>query len=271
MIRTELLLYKILLPICFIPFFYGCASEKFILQKKDLAPINDRLAVLKQRLDFQSSKMEKLLDRCNEQKQLLTKSKEENIRSFEHLESLINQKHNKTYSKLAGLQQSNDFKPQPKPSFEITGTNKLLVGRIEKVRLTPPNSIFHARIDTGATTSSLDARDIVTFERDGNNWVRFKIKDPNTDNLYEIEKPIIRRVKILQASTNEADRRPVVKLQSQIGRIKIIEEFTLENRAHLDYQILVGRNILQDLMIVDVGKKFITTLPKAKNNKAVAQ
>jgi hypothetical protein len=57
----------------------------------------------------------------------------------------------------------------------------------------------------------------------------------------------------------------VIELQFQIGKIKRIEEFTLEDRAHLDYQVLIGRNILQDLMIVDVASKFIAPLQEEKN------
>jgi hypothetical protein len=73
-------------------------------------------------------------------------------------------------------------------------------------------------------------------------------------------------VKIIQASTSEADRRPVIELQLQIGRLKIIEEFTLEDRAHLDFQVLIGRNVLQDLMLVDVAEKFINPLPEENKN-----
>jgi hypothetical protein len=54
----------------------------------------------------------------------------------------------------------------------------------------------------------------------------------------------------------------VVELQFQIGRIKRLEEFTLEDRSHMDYQVLIGRNILRDLMVVDVAREFLAPLPK---------
>jgi hypothetical protein len=271
MISTDHSLSFFLVFACLSLIVTGCAPGNFILQKKDLIEINNNMDELEYRLDCLSSSMDSLLGNCNRQQELLTDNIKNNVCFFEQMERQINQKHDDMYKKLKALQQPKEPKPPAQPTFENKSTEKLLVGRIEKVRLTPPGRIFHARIDTGATTSSLDAREIETFERDSEDWVRFKIKDPKTNALYAIEKPIIRRVKILQASTNKADRRPVIRLHFQLGRISIIEEFTLEDRAHLDYQVLVGRNILQDLMVVDVAKKFINTLPKPETNKALTQ
>ena len=52
---------------------------------------------------------------------------------------------------------------------------KQIVGRIEKVKICPENILFKAKLDTGADHSSLDAANIVEFERDGEKWVRFKV------------------------------------------------------------------------------------------------
>jgi hypothetical protein len=61
----------------------------------------------------------------------------------------------------------------------------------------------------------------------------------------------------------------VVKLQIQLGRLTLSEEFTLVDRTHLDYQVLIGRNILRDLLVVDVARKFIVpplAEPETKGN-----
>ena len=50
---------------------------------------------------------------------------------------------------------------------------KIIIGAVEKVRLLPPNVVLKARIDTGAKTTSIDAQNIIPFERDGKEWVRF--------------------------------------------------------------------------------------------------
>lgn len=260
-------LFMALLTVVF-SFTPGCGSGGFILQKKDLTAIHNRLAGIEKDLRRQSRETENLLEACREEQQRMAECIEEHSVSpekLEELKDLIQANHEETCRKLAATRQAgtrNDPEVKSRPAPKSPATDKLLVGRIEKVRLTPPGRIFHARIDTGATTSSLDARDIETFERDGDDWVRFKIADPETDDLYEVEKPIIRRVKIIQASSDEADRRPVIELQLQIGAIKLIEEFNLEDRAHLNYELLIGRNVLRDLMVVDVAQKFVTELPE---------
>ena len=46
-----------------------------------------------------------------------------------------------------------------------------VIGAVERVYLPPMKSPFLSRIDTGATSSSLDAESIKIFERDGKSWV----------------------------------------------------------------------------------------------------
>ncbi|HAC79533.1 MAG TPA: hypothetical protein DCG06_04500, partial [Deltaproteobacteria bacterium] len=60
---------------------------------------------------------------------------------------------------------------------------KIVIGRSEKIRLLPENLVLEARVDTGATTSSIDAHDIETFKREGKTWMRFRVRDKtnNTD------------------------------------------------------------------------------------------
>lgn len=141
---------------------------------------------------------------------------------------------------------------------------KLVVGEVEKVYLEDPGFIYDARIDSGANTSSMDARNIQRFERDGNNWVRFDIPAPGEPNATRtIEREIVRNVRIIQAATEDGDgdRRPVVELQFRIGSHKQKAEFTLNNRSHLSHPMLIGRNILRDIMLIDVGKEYATELP----------
>lgn len=138
---------------------------------------------------------------------------------------------------------------------------KLTVGRREKVWIEPLQMLLPARIDTGAETASLDARNIEEFERNGNAWVRFDIVHPETGEAISMESEIVRFVRILQSSADKPERRAVIELGIVIGTIRQEAEFTLSNRSHLDFQVLVGRNILRDLMVVDVGQSNIA-LPK---------
>ncbi|WP_227714792.1 ATP-dependent zinc protease [Marinobacter sp. DY40_1A1] len=138
---------------------------------------------------------------------------------------------------------------------------KVIVGEVENFYLAGPGLIYKARIDSGAETSSIDARNITRFERDGSNWVRFDVPVPGTKDFVTLEKEISRRVKVIQASADGAERRVVVELQFSIGDHQQVAEFTLSDRSNLTYQALIGRNVLRDVMLIDVGKEYVTELP----------
>ena len=55
---------------------------------------------------------------------------------------------------------------------------KPVVGWIEKVRIYPGNFLVHAKLDSGAEYSSLDAGNLHgVFDRNGKNWVRFDLTE----------------------------------------------------------------------------------------------
>lgn len=142
---------------------------------------------------------------------------------------------------------------------------KIVLGRNEWIGLPSVGTYLEARIDTGANTSSLSARDVTPFERDGENWVRFKLSLNDTDQSTEavrddwIEAPIVRRVKIIQA-TGEASR-PVIRLLMTLGTIRQHVEFTLTDRTHLEFPVLLGRRFLLDIAIVDVARQHVHDQP----------
>jgi hypothetical protein len=138
---------------------------------------------------------------------------------------------------------------------------KLIVGEVERFFLANPGLVYSARIDSGAETSSIDARNITRFERDGTKWVRFDIPAPDGSGMITLEREISRRVRVMQSNTEEAERRVVVELQFQIGDYRQEAEFTLTNREHLSHSVLIGRNILRDVMLIDVGREHATELP----------
>ena len=126
-----------------------------------------------------------------------------------------------------------------KPVPQDTLKDKTILGEQEWVWLDAVNQNFKARIDTGATTSSLNATDIQEFERDGKTWIKFNLKQAPKEGeedkeakLISIEAPLTRWVRIRQSSTNELDRRPVVSLRIRIGNLHEMAQFTLTDRSH---------------------------------------
>lgn len=133
---------------------------------------------------------------------------------------------------------------------------KSVIGALELVQIMQPNITMLARIDTGAHTSSLDARDIVVFERDGLDWVRFVVVDRETQKTHLLERPLIRWAQIKQASSAQPQTRAVIDLEISLACKKQTAEFNLINRSHLAHPILVGRNVLQHGFLIDVSQKL---------------
>lgn len=126
-----------------------------------------------------------------------------------------------------------------------------VIGAVEKIYLPPMKSPFLSRIDTGATTSSLDAEAIKTFERDGKSWISFTVINRQTKETYTFEKPCVKRIKVKRII--EAEHRPIVEMDVKMGGESFKANFTIAERENFDYQTLIGRNILSGRAIVDVS------------------
>ncbi len=81
-----------------------------------------------------------------------------------------------------------------------------------------------------------------------------------------IEAPIERRVKIVQANGEES--RPVIRLLMTLGPLRENVEFTLSDRTHLDYPVLLGRRFLMDIAIIDVARRHIYDRPQFATRSA---
>lgn len=148
--------------------------------------------------------------------------------------------------------------PAPKVPTKAALMDKVVLGQTEWIYVTKAKHNFKARIDTGAETSSINAVDIQEFERDGKNWVRFNIAHDKDEEATLIEARVVRFVRILQSSeVGSYDRRPVVELHVRIGGVAHKSEFTLTDRQHMDYPVLIGRSFIQDVIVVDVSQNYI--------------
>jgi hypothetical protein len=153
----------------------------------------------------------------------------------------------------------------------VMAGDRMVVGELEQVWIDPPGVSLHARVDTGATSNSLHAEELVEYERDGDDWVRFYVVSSEGEERIEIERKVLRYVRVFQQADPEGSRRPVISMRLSLGDVQDTFEFTLADRSHLNYQILLGRNFLTDVALVDVGRQFVQPPYKPKRPKTAAK
>lgn len=146
----------------------------------------------------------------------------------------------------------------PKPATTSRGevNGKMILGEVEFFTVQPGNLRLEARIDTGATTSSLHAEDIVNFERDGARWVRFRAGPGRDGEMVQMELPRERRVRI-KGEGEEIQERSVVTVEVDLDGQRRRIEVSLNNRGNYEYPLLIGRNFLRDNIVVDVARRHI--------------
>ena len=138
-------------------------------------------------------------------------------------------------------------------------TEKQVVGWAEKVRIYPGNLVFHAKMDTGAKHSSINAKNIKYFERDGESWVRFDVVNRNRRKI-TLERPVFRDVTI-KRHFNKTQDRPVVLLGVCLGKLYKEVQVNLVDRAGFIYEMLIGRSFMKKDILVNPSAQY-TLRPK---------
>ena len=127
---------------------------------------------------------------------------------------------------------------------------KEVLGWQEKARIFPGELVIHAKLDTGADFSSLDATDIVEFKKDDKQtFVRFTIT--NRYGKHEtLERPL-RRIALIKRAEGKTQKRAVVLLGICVGTSYMEEEVNLINRSKFSNQMLIGRSFLAGKAMID--------------------
>lgn len=145
---------------------------------------------------------------------------------------------------------------KPLRNYDLqTPDGKMILGGEEYIYVKEANATISARIDTGASQSSISATNITEFERNGKKWLRFNVV--HNDRSLEIEAPFVRQIKIHQSSAQEGSVRQVVKLNIKIGDFSTASEFNLIDRSKMQFALLIGRSLLTDIAVVDVSRNNI--------------
>ena len=147
--------------------------------------------------------------------------------------------------------------PSLKPALEI--------GWCELVDLPDLDLLgMHAKIDTGARTSSLHATRIRIFERGGEEWVRFRSpRSPGHDPV-DIEAPLIEK-RAVTSSNGARQERYVIATTMRLGPLEWQGQISLANRTPMAFPVLIGRRSLSRGFLVNSRKRWM--LGKAPKGK----
>lgn len=123
--------------------------------------------------------------------------------------------------------------------------DKVILGLIEEITLYDANGNSKrllAKIDTGADSSSIDislAGDLMLG-------------------------PITKTKSVV--SSHGRSLRPVVPIDVELGGVRVDGDFTLYNRTHMTYKVLIGRNVLEKGFLIDPSKNDYAGLNKSAVN-----
>lgn len=110
--------------------------------------------------------------------------------------------------------------------------NRTVVGLIEEVIILNGKKLkLKARIDTGATKSSIDEALLKKLEG---------VKEKGTATI---------------KSSHGVSERTMVHLNIVLGGQEVEGEFSVFDRSHMTYPILIGQNILEQNFIIDPKKE----------------
>ncbi len=136
---------------------------------------------------------------------------------------------------------------------------KLLVGALELCDI-PEFGIsnLQMRVDTGAATSSLHVDNIEEYVIDGKRRVRFDIHPDvhNVDKILTATAPLNGK-KTVKSSSADKEKRVVIKTAITLGGETWKIKLTLTDRSSMTNLMLLGREAMQDRILVDPSREFI--------------
>lgn len=130
---------------------------------------------------------------------------------------------------------------------------KMVLGRVEWLWLPQLERYFSVQVDTGLSISLLFADDIMFFERDGERWLRFSIERQSWPSVMEAKLLRSDKVDITGGSSIKGQ---IVSLPVKLAHFSDDIEFLVTAKKQRYPQIVLGKNLLTDIALVDVSEKY---------------
>ena len=114
------------------------------------------------------------------------------------------------------------------------------------------------KVDTGARSSSLHAYDLEFIKKGKTKYVKFKVHPVQKS----IKKVVKCQAKILEyrkvkSSNGSTELRPVILTKAKLMGKEWDIEVTLTNRDEMGFRMLLGRESIKNIFLVDVGKSYL--------------
>jgi hypothetical protein len=118
------------------------------------------------------------------------------------------------------------------------------------------------KVDTGARTSALHAHGLRRFEREGEQWVRFRIQpwQRSARDARSVELPVA-ETRHVRSSSGHPENRPVVHLTVSIAGREVPIEVTLTRRDQMGFRMLLGRQAVRGRFLVDPSRSYVGGRP----------
>ena len=128
--------------------------------------------------------------------------------------------------------------------------SKEILGEIDRFNLPEFNlKYINSRIDTGAKTSSIHSTNIKILK---NNFVEFQLF-----GKYKFQKKI-HKIANVKSSNGIEEKRVFIKSIIEIFDKTYEIELSLNNRANMQFPLLVGRELLEKGFVVDVSQQNLS-------------
>lgn len=131
-----------------------------------------------------------------------------------------------------------------------------VIGWLEYVDIEDGKLAFEAKIDTGADVSSVNALSVVSYQRNGEDWLKIRLVNKEGEEV-TLDKKVVRYAKIKRKRA-EPVKRPVIRLKLCVGNTVREVEVNLSKRSNFKYKMLIGRNFLRNKFLVNSSDVFTT-------------
>ena len=136
-----------------------------------------------------------------------------------------------------------------------------MIGSVERIHFGESKGLqYFAKIDSGAETSSIHARNISTFRKIENGDAVLYVEFDTIDEKLQ-KRTIIKKVVKVDEVKNAMGKtqRYFINEKIWIGEDSYLIQINLADRSHLKRKFLLGKNALDDRYLIDTGSRMLTS------------